>query len=182
MFRDVVKQYEKNSIIVSILMIILSIFLIFMPFDSAVTVIWMFGIFAIVDGIIHLVSYFNTDANNRLANFEFAEGIIDILSGILICICANYLVLFLPIMIGVWIIVKSIAKMQISLNMRNSEESSWIFILILSIITLMQVKSKSAIANVNAFNISNFVSLLQLYFLYGSLSAKKCFVCISSFT
>ena len=137
MFRDIVKRYEKNSIAISILMLILSLCLIFMPFSSAVSIIWMFGIFTIVDGIVHMISYFNTDVDNRIANFEFAEGIMEILSGILIFISAEYLVMFMPVMIGVWIIVKSIVKMQIALNMRNSEESSWVLVLILSIITLL---------------------------------------------
>lgn len=137
MFREIVKNYEKNSIIVSILMIILSLFLIFMPFDSAVTVIWLFGIFTIVDGIIRMISYFKTSIDTRLASFEFAEGIIKILSGILIFITADYLVLFIPIIIGVWIIINSIAKMQIALNIRNSEGSNWILIFVLSIITLL---------------------------------------------
>lgn len=43
----------------------------------------------------------------------------------------------MPIMIGTWIIVKSIAKMQIALNMRSSQESNWILVLVLSIITLL---------------------------------------------
>lgn len=137
MFRDIVKRYEKNSIAISILMLILSLCLIFMPFSSAVSIIWMFGIFTIVDGIVHMISYFNTDVDNRIANFEFAEGIMEILSGILIFISAEYLVVFMPVMIGVWIIVKSIVKMQIALNMRNSEESSWVLVLILAIITLL---------------------------------------------
>lgn len=137
MFRDFIKKYEKNSIIISVLMLIVSFCLIFMPFSSAVTVIWMFGIFTIVDGVIHMVSYFSTDVENRLANFEFAEGIMEILAGFLILISAEYLVLFMPIMIGVWIIIKSIAKMQIALNMRNSDEGIWVLVLVLSVITLL---------------------------------------------
>ena len=137
MFRDLVKKYEKNSIIISILMLIVSLFLIFMPFSSAVTVILIFGIFTIIDGIVHIVSYFRTEPDNKLANFEFAEGIMGIIAGILILSCADALVLFMPIMIGTWIIVKSIAKMQIALNMRSSQESNWILVLVLSIITLL---------------------------------------------
>lgn len=88
MFRDLVKKYEKNSIIISILMLIVSLFLIFMPFSSAVTVILIFGIFTIIDGIVHIVSYFRTEPDNKLANFEFAEGIMGIIAGIsLLCRC-----------------------------------------------------------------------------------------------
>lgn len=69
MFREFVKKYEKNSIWISVLMLILSIFIIFMPITSVLTVIYMFSIFVLIDGIMHIVSYFKTDKNNRLMNY-----------------------------------------------------------------------------------------------------------------
>lgn len=136
MFKDFIKNYEKNTIIISVLMLLVSLCLILSPFGSAVTVIWMFGIFTMVDGIIHMVSYFSAKYDIGFANFEFAEGIMELLAGFLIYICASDLVLFMPIVIGAWIILNSITKMQISLNMRNFEGSGWVLVLILSIITL----------------------------------------------
>lgn len=137
MFKEFVRKYEKNSMFVSILMLILSLFLIFMPIKSVVAIIWIFSIFVIVDGIIHIVSYCKTTPENRLINFEFAEGIMEILSGVLMLISADYLVIFLPILLGVWMIVKSIIKMQMAINFKDIEGSNWVVILICSIITLL---------------------------------------------
>ena len=137
MFRDFVRRYEKNSIWISVLMLILAIFLIFTPVASALTAIYMFGIFILVDGIIHIVSYFKTKANIRLMNFEFAEGILEILSAILVLWNAEYLLPFLPILLGTWIIIKSIARMQIALNIRIDEQSNWVLVLVFSIISLI---------------------------------------------
>lgn len=137
MFREFVKKYEKNSIWISVLMLILAIFLIIAPISSAITAIYMFGIFIIIDGIMHIVSYCKAKEEARLMNFEFAEGILSILSGVLILFCAKYLVAVLPILIGTWIIIKSIIKMQISLNIRTDIQSNWILVLVLSIISLI---------------------------------------------
>lgn len=137
MFREFVRKYEKNSIWTSVLMLILSIFIIFMPITSVLTVIYMFSIFVLIDGIMHIVSYFKTDKNNRLMNFEFAEGILDILFSILVFFSAEYLIPFLPIVLGMWIIFKSIAKMQIALNIRNDVQSNWVLVLVISIISLI---------------------------------------------
>ncbi len=137
MFRELVRKYEKNSIWISVLMLILAIFLIFAPIASAITAIYMFGIFILIDGIMHIVSYCKTKENLRLMNFEFAEGILSILSGILILLNAEYLIPFLPILLGTWFIVKSIIRMQIALNIRNDKESNWGLVLVLSIISLI---------------------------------------------
>lgn len=137
MFREFVKKYEKNSIWISVLMLILAIFLIFRPIASSLATVYMFGMFVLIDGIIHIVSYFKTEKNDRLMNFEFAEGILSILSGLLIFYSAEYLVAVLPILLGVWIIVKSIIKMQISMNVRTDIQSNWVLILLFSIISLL---------------------------------------------
>lgn len=137
MFIEFIKKYEKSSIITSILMLVLSLFLIFMPIKSMVTMIWVFSILVILDGIMHIISYCKTAPDSRLMNFEFSEGVMEILAGILMFISAEYLVAFFPIMLGVWIIIKSIAKMQIALNFKDIQGSNWVFILILSIITLL---------------------------------------------
>ena len=137
MFREFVKKYEKNSIWISVLMLILALFLIIAPITSAVPAIYMFGIFIIVDGIMHIVSNCTTNADNRLMNFEFAEGILDILSGVLILFSAGYLVAVLPILLGAFILLKSIITMQISLNIKTNMQSNWILVLVFSIISLI---------------------------------------------
>lgn len=95
MFKEFLRKYEKNSIWISVLMLILSIFIIFAPIKSILTIIYMFSIFVLIDGIMHIVSYFKTDKENRLMNFEFSEGILDILFSVLIFFSASYLVPFI---------------------------------------------------------------------------------------
>ena len=118
-------------------MLILGVFLTIKPITSTLVAVYLLSIFILIDGIAHIVSYFKTSKEDNFLNFEFTEGILSILSGILMIICAKYLVTFLPILIGIWIIMKSIIKMQISLNIRAVEQSNWILALIFSIISLV---------------------------------------------
>lgn len=137
MFIELVKKYKRNSIIISTLMIILALCLIFMPFVTSITFTWLFGIFIIIDGLIHVFSYFKTDKDNRLMNFEFGEGLLEVVAGLFIIFDSVYLVIFLPFIIGAWIIIKSILRMQMALNLKNEKQKDWSLIFIFSIVSLI---------------------------------------------
>ena len=135
MFIEYVRKYEKISLLTSILMLILSIFFIMKPLESVILVINLFGGIIFIDGVIHLISYIKTDKQYRAMSFEFMEGIIEILVGILVIKSSAYLSTIFPIMLGIWIVVKSILKIQIALNLQTIPESRWVQMLIMSVIT-----------------------------------------------
>ena len=137
MFIELVKKYKRNSIIMSCLMIILALCLIFMPLMTSITFTWLFGMFIIIDGLIHVFSYFKTDKDNRLMNFEFGEGLLEVVAGLFIIFDAVYLVIFLPFIIGAWIIIKSVLRMQIALNLKNAKQKDWALMFIFSIVFLI---------------------------------------------
>ena len=73
------------------------------------------GYILIVDGIIHVISYFSIDNIDRVFNYELAQATIDIIMGfVLICNTSSF-TLILPICIGIWIIVDGILKAQTAL-------------------------------------------------------------------
>lgn len=123
--------------IASILMIILALFLIIKPLESVASLIILFGIITVIDGIVHIISYFKTDKEMRIISFELIEGILCILSGILIIAFSRYLSAVFPIMLGIWIIVKNLLRLQLAINLKNVPESGWVGILILSILIII---------------------------------------------
>ncbi len=137
MFIDFVRKYEKNSILASICMIILSCFLIFKPMESMIFVIYFFGIVTLLEGIIHIISYFNTEKELKIMSFEFTEGVLEIVAAMLIIIFSKYLVAIFPIVIGVWMILKSLTRFQISINLKACDEKNWLLTLVFSIITFI---------------------------------------------
>lgn len=137
MFGEYFKKYEKWSLLISILMLIFSIFLIVKPLESLSTFIMIFGIILIVDGIINFVNYFRTDAQMRMMSFGLMQGILAILAGIIIIVTSNTLTAFLPIMLAIWIIIKSLVSFQYAVNLANVPNSKWGLYLAMSILTLI---------------------------------------------
>ena len=137
MFIEIIKKYEKKSIFVSILMVLLAIFLIFQPMKSMKFVIYLFGGITILDGILHIISYFQIKDELRLMNFELLEGLLEIVSGTVIILSSQYLIAIFPILLGIWMVVKSIIKFQLGFNFRTVQGSNWISVIIMSILTFI---------------------------------------------
>lgn len=134
---EYIKKYSKNSIVISILLIIFSIFLMVRPYESVNLIIMLFGGAVAIDGIIHIISYFKVPNEYRIFNFELLEGVLQIIFGLIAIFSPFSISGLFPILIGVWIILSSIVKFQLSLNLRHINGSNWIMLLVLSIITFI---------------------------------------------
>lgn len=137
MFLEYIKKYEKNSILISIIMILISILLIINPTGVLNVVMIIFGLAILIDGILRFISYFKSEKESRVFSVELFMGIVEIMAGILVLIGKGIFISILPILIGIWIIVRSIMKLQISFNLKSADSERWILILISSIVSLL---------------------------------------------
>lgn len=131
------KKYMKNSIFISILLIIFAIFLFFKPINSVNFIMILLGMIVLVNGFIHTVSYFTTSKELRTYSFELLEGILCMIIGLFFVLEPKIVISFLPLIIGIWIITGSILKIQLSLNLKSIENKDWLILLIIAIITLI---------------------------------------------
>lgn len=133
-----IRKYSANTLIVSALLLILSLFLIIKPVASLNFIMKLLGCIAILDGIIHVVSYFSSSKEFKTFSFELLQGILGILLGFFFVYNPQIIIVsFLPFIIGTWIIVEGIIKLQFSFNIRAAETSNWITLFILSILTIV---------------------------------------------
>ena len=132
-----IKKHNQYSYLCSILMLVLSIFLIIKPLQSISTIITIFAVILIIEGILNLLSYFKLEKEYRVMSFSVVMGITNILLGIMGIILSDTLISFFPIIISIWIILKSIVNFQISLNLKSINASSWLFTMITSVITFI---------------------------------------------
>ena len=119
MIKKYIKKCEMYSMIISILMIVLSLCLIFKPVKSIETFVLLFSIIMLVNGVIGVVTYFTIDSDERLFSFDLLSGITNILAGVLVFMYRSSLVEVFPIMLGIYVIVSNLLKMQISINLLN---------------------------------------------------------------
>ena len=125
------KKYSKNTLLISVLLLILSIFLMLKPLSSINVIVRLFAGIIVIDGIIHIVSYFKTPQEFKIFSFEFLEGIVEIIAGGFTLFFPQWISTIFPIIIGVWIILSSIIKFKLALNLKK------LMLLLLSIITMV---------------------------------------------
>ena len=132
-----IKRYGKKSLAISVLLVIISLFLIFKPYDSMTFVMRIFAAVLTLNGIIHCISYFSSSKEFKMYSFELVIGIICITVGIAIFINPDLINGLLPIIIGSWTIIQSIIKFQLAFNMKSFNAPNWAFLLIGSIMTFV---------------------------------------------
>ncbi len=164
MIKEYIKKYEKSSIASSILMIVMAILLMLKPTAILNTIVTIFGLVILAQGIINLILYFIAGKEERVFSSALVEGILFTVVSILILANKEVMISIMPIIVGVWIIIKSIVKLQLSFNMKAMNEKNWVLILISSLITLII----GIIALVNPFEIMVTVTILTGGFLLGT--------------
>ena len=113
-----IRKLGRNSIIMSIILLVFGLFMFIKPISTINVLMMIFGILLVIDGLLHLVSYFSIKNEYRFFSSELAQAII-------------YIIL------GIWIIVDSIFKLQIALNIRDIYDSHWGILLAMSIINAL---------------------------------------------
>lgn len=133
---DLFKKYTIRSIIISILLILLAIVLIFNPSQLLNTIMIILGIMVVVDGIWHIISYFNEPVEFKAFSFELLEGIAEVVLGFIFISNPAKVFELIYLLIGIWIIFESIIKLQMSFNLKDFVEN-WKIMIIVSIFSIL---------------------------------------------
>lgn len=118
-------------------MILVSILLIMNPVGVLNVVTIVFGIGVLVEGLFHIVSYFGTEKELRVFSGDLFEGIIATIAGVFILCNKAILISMLPLVIGIWMIIRSIMKLQLAFNLKSAESSNWGWVLVSAIISIL---------------------------------------------
>lgn len=131
-----IKKIGRNSIFISCLLIVLSLFMILKTTSAISVIIVMFGYVLVADGLIHFASYFRIENEYRYFSYELAESIIDIVLGFVVVCNVSSIESVLPLVIGIWIILEGILKLQIAFNIRGVRDAKWGLMLVLSLVSI----------------------------------------------
>lgn len=134
--KSFIRKYSANTLVVSVLLLILSLFLIAKPVASLRFIIVFLGCIAILDGIIHIISYFLSTPEFKEFSFELVQGILGALLGLVVMFNPDLIVAFLPFVIGFWIIIEGIIRFQFAFNIKSNSTSNWIVLLLLSLLSI----------------------------------------------
>jgi len=128
-----IEKFSRISTITSILFIILGIFLFFKPEVTLSFISYILGLVILLNGIINLISYFSNQKKRNLFDFSFILGILSVVVAIIFISKPNMIASIIPLILGIWILVNGVIKLQVSMNLRNYPNSNWVRSIVISL-------------------------------------------------
>ena len=134
--RDSLKKLKTSYNWISFGYVVLGLVFLFWPELSLMTLCYAFGILTIVYGIVHLIGYFVRDRLISVFRYDLVIGIIAVALGIMMLIRPQYIVSILPILLGIFIILSSIMKIQNAIDLKRVDYPRWWLILVFALISI----------------------------------------------
>lgn len=130
---ELIKRAKNGYIAVSVLMLVIGGCLILWPQISLSVFCTVTGIAMIGFGIVKLLGYFSKDLYRLAFQFDLALGILSVLFGIVIMIHPHGLIAFVPVLMGIFIMLDGVFKIQTALDARQFGLKSWWAVLLLAL-------------------------------------------------
>ena len=156
-------SFINMSIITAILFLLLGGVIVIFPSTSLKIISYFLALILIIIGISLILK--------STSSFVFSDfitsGILSLLLGIILLIYPKMLNIIIPIITGVWFIVSSIFKIRLSLVLKKYGVSSWLWAIILSILTIICGVLLIINPNIGALM---FTTILGMLFIVYSIS------------
>lgn len=130
-----VKKFKLTFIIMSVLYVLLGITLIAKPEFSALAICRLFGTIVLIPGIIRVIGFFRADAYGNLLSLDLVHGLFYIVLGSFMLIAPKTVISALPVILGIVIIIDSILRLQLAVNLKRLQHNKWRIHLYFALIT-----------------------------------------------
>lgn len=131
------KKVFNISIISSVLLFLFGLVLAVNAegFIKSITV--AIGVVLLIIGVFPVIDYFRYRKDGLGASVGLISGIFSIVCGLMLLINEDLLMILIPVFIGVWMIINGINKIQVSFEIKDLGEKSWIITFIYSILIIV---------------------------------------------
>ncbi len=131
------KKMFRMSILTSVFFIVIGLFLILKPETTITTISYILGAVILVTGVVFMIKYFSTKNQLGVFSNDLVSGVMSIIIGFIFIFNPTALAKIIPIILGIWIIISSITKIQYSLQLKMYHNKAWISTMIIAAITFM---------------------------------------------
>ena len=135
--KDLFKRSGYLSLLSSILFFLLGIALINNPEGIVSFISYIIGGILIVMGLFRIFSYFTSKDSYVFYDYNLMYGTLCVITGILVIVCGGVIASFFRIIIGIWIILSGVNKINLSFRLKDSGVSYWLLSLLISILILI---------------------------------------------
>lgn len=135
--KDLFKKAGFTSILSSIVFLLLGILLVVSPEGIVNAISYIIGALLIATGIVKIISYFTSKGDYLFYDYRLIYGTLCIILGILVMVSGAAIASFFRIIIGIWIILSGISRLDLSVRLKGADTSYWFLSLLLSVLILI---------------------------------------------
>lgn len=135
--KELTKKIFWTSVVSTMAMLIFGILLFAFTETVIKSITIGIAVIFIAIGIMPIINYFRFRSSGVSTTFSFMMGVLCIVVGLILLMNKNILSIIIPIITGIWMIINSINRTSIAMDLRDANVSFWSITLIYSIITLV---------------------------------------------
>lgn len=132
---NVMKKLFKSSIMMSLVLMILGVLLIFHSEATIISISYIIGAILIAIGVLAILKYVKNSKTPKNESLDIVYGIIAVILGIVVITHPTSIASFIPLVIGLGIIINSSTKLQYAFELKNKGNKIWKSTMIISIIS-----------------------------------------------
>lgn len=124
-----------GSIIMDVLIIILGIFFVSNPTVGLESALLLIGLLLLISGICAIIKYIMNPRS--FFKFELLYGLLSIIFGLFAIFKPFGVATLIVVLVGIWLIISSVIKLVMALELRKIKENTWVFDLTVSALTIV---------------------------------------------
>ena len=130
------EKIRNTLIATSVLYLLFGIIMLFFPTMVITSVCYLVGIMFLFVGVSGIVMYMKTEINTLITNFTLIMSIIFGAFGIYVLLNPESFASFLPLVMGIFLLVDSISKLSMAFDLKKAQYNNWWQMLIVAFILL----------------------------------------------
>lgn len=135
--QKIMKSFYKSSLITSVVLLLIGVLLLFKSDDTIVALSYILGCILLVLGIIAIVNFFRKSSIDSFNDLNIVYGIVTIILGVLIITNPTVIATFIPIVVGLGIVISSSIKLAYSIELKNDNDDLWKSTLVMAAISAL---------------------------------------------
>ena len=167
MFKQWIKDMKKQFTLTAIFSILLGLVLVIWPDATKMAVSYLIGAALVVLGVIQVVRYFVYEVRLDLFRYDFVSGLILLGVGVFLLMRPEIIVGFLPVLLGMAIVIDGAVKIQQSMDLLRVGYRHWWLVLLLEVLAL----AAGVVLLVNPFEAaSTLVLMIGIVLIYDGVT------------
>lgn len=135
--RKLLKQVRWETLLTSVLYIILGIVTIVIPDTMIRTLGYLVGILFILAGAVSMICYLLRDPGQNFYRNDFGYGLVGIAVGVLFLYKVEWITSLIPVILGILVLASGCGKLQNVIDMKRADCGNWLAVLILAAVNVV---------------------------------------------